>query len=188
MSCDLDLLVMGHYVLVKQKQPAFVPAGDGGKEASISVAEPLMRCPCHGEVMRFESGQALCHVTGQRFVKTDGIWQMFWPHDGIAQKRDVTEMVKAFYEETPFPNYDDHDTVRSLIEKARKGMYAQMLNRSIPYNTTVLEVGCGTGQLTNFLGIGCRRVVGADMCLNSFMSSARSFAARTGNLTRNSCR
>ena len=31
----------------------------------------------------------------------------------------------------------------------------------------VLEVGCGTGQLTNFLGISCRRVIGTDMCLNS---------------------
>ena len=31
----------------------------------------------------------------------------------------------------------------------------------------VLEVGCGTGQLTNFLGIGHRRVIGTDMCLNS---------------------
>ena len=28
-------------------------------------------------------------------------------------------------------------------------------------------MGCGTGQLTNFLGISCRRVVGTDMCLNS---------------------
>jgi hypothetical protein len=26
-------------------------------------------------------------------------------------------MVKAFYEDTPFPNYDDHDSVRSLAEK-----------------------------------------------------------------------
>ena len=41
------------------------------------------------------------------------------------------------------------------------------LDRAIPYNSTVLEVGCGTGQLTNFLGISCRRVIGADVCLNS---------------------
>ena len=31
----------------------------------------------------------------------------------------------------------------------------------------MLEVGCGTGQLSNFLGISCRRVIGADLCLNS---------------------
>jgi 2-polyprenyl-3-methyl-5-hydroxy-6-metoxy-1,4-benzoquinol methylase len=92
---------------------------------------------------------------------------MFWPHERINDEADVTEMVKAFYEETPFPNYDDHDSVRSLMETARKGQYATSLDESIPFNTTVLEVGCGTGQLSNFLGIGCRRVVGSDMCLNS---------------------
>jgi SAM-dependent methyltransferase len=79
----------------------------------------------------------------------------------------VTEEVKSFYEDTPFPNYDDHDSVRSLIEKSRRGVYAKMLNDAIPFNTTVLEVGCGTGQLSNFLGIGCRRVIGTDLCLNS---------------------
>ena len=41
-------------------------------------------------------------------------------------------MVKAFYEETPFPNYDDHDSVRSLIEKSRRGVYAHALDRGDP--------------------------------------------------------
>jgi SAM-dependent methyltransferase len=31
----------------------------------------------------------------------------------------------------------------------------------------VLEVGCGTGQLTNFLSIANRSVLGVDVCLNS---------------------
>ena len=46
-------------------------------------------------------------------------------------------------------------------------MYARALDRAIPYNTTVLEVGCGTGQLANFLGVSMRRVIGTDMCMNS---------------------
>jgi SAM-dependent methyltransferase len=92
---------------------------------------------------------------------------MFWPHDNIDAPSDVTQNVKAFYEETPFPNYDDHETVRSLLDKARRGAYARELDRSIPYNSTVLEVGCGTGQLSNFMGIACRRIVGVDLCLNS---------------------
>ena len=48
---------------------------------------------------------------------------------------DVTEAVKAFYEETPFPNYDDHDSVRSLIEKSRRGVYAQHA-RTTRFRTT----------------------------------------------------
>jgi SAM-dependent methyltransferase len=106
-------------------------------------------------------------VCGRRFPVTDGILQLYFPHDAVADPDDVTERVKAFYEETPFPNYDDHDSTRSLIEKARKGRYARDLDAAIPYNASVLEVGCGTGQLTNFLGISCRSVIGADLCLNS---------------------
>jgi ubiquinone/menaquinone biosynthesis C-methylase UbiE len=41
------------------------------------------------------------------------------------------------------------------------------LNEQIPFNAKVLEVGCGTGQLSNFLGISQRFVHATDMCLNS---------------------
>ena len=41
------------------------------------------------------------------------------------------------------------------------------MNEQIPFNVNVLEVGCGTGQLTNYLGLASRNVFGTDMCLNS---------------------
>jgi SAM-dependent methyltransferase len=43
----------------------------------------------------------------------------------------------------------------------------------------VLEVGCGTGQLSNFLAVGCRRLVGTDLCLNS-LRLGEEFARRQG--------
>jgi SAM-dependent methyltransferase len=69
--------------------------------------------------------------------------------------------------------------VRSLIDKSRRGRYESVLNDAIPYNSTVLDVGCGTGQLANFLGIGCRRVIGADLSFNS-LRLARKFAREQG--------
>jgi len=108
-----------------------------------------------------------CADCGQAFPVDGDIPLLFWPHEECGRGGDVTEIVRAFYEETPFPNYDDHDSLRSLIEKSRRGEYARMLDAAIAYNSTVLEVGCGTGQLANFLGIACRRVVGTDICLNS---------------------
>ena len=42
-----------------------------------------------------------------------------------------------------------------------------MLDDQIPTGTRILECGCGTGQLTNYLSIAYRTVVGTDMCLNS---------------------
>ena len=37
----------------------------------------------------------------------------------------------------------------------------------IPFGAHILECGCGTGQLTNFLSVGGRTVIGTDICMNS---------------------
>ena len=42
-----------------------------------------------------------------------------------------------------------------------------VIRDNIPFNVNVLEVGCGTGQLANYLGLASRNVFGTDMCLNS---------------------
>jgi carbamoyltransferase len=171
MASDIDILCMGHYVLTKAKQRAQVPLEDAPRPDA--VLRDLWCSPNAQGELRIEGERAVCAKSGQTFPITDGIPQLFWPHESIDSNKDVTEVVKAFYEETPFPNYDDHDSVRSLIEKSRRGQYARVLDESIPYNTDILEVGCGTGQLANFLGISCRRVIGTDMCLNSLRLAER---------------
>ena len=105
------------------------------------------------------------------FPIEDGIVKAFvshQPHDG-----DVTETIKAFYEENPFPNYEGTEDVGSLIEKSVARGFPEMLNRSIPPNATVLEVGGATGQLGNFLSIASRRVLSTDLCLNSLRLAQR---------------
>jgi len=131
----------------------------------------IFRCPsCLKDdllVNQRKSG-VVCKDCGQFFPVSDGIPQFFLPNDWDQDKRrDVTAAVKAFYEETPFPNYEKLETAGDLIAKAERGIFAHMLNEQVPFNTRILEVGCGTGQLTNFLGIPHRFVFGTDMCLNS---------------------
>src|SRR5439155_25922121 len=146
MSCNLDVLCMGPFVLRKRDQRAWVHSSEGG--ATCDMLEQVLACPCgSGSAMRRSDGAWVATDCGHRFPITDGIPQLYWAHDSARLPSDVTERVKAFYEETPFPNYDEHDSVRSLIEKARRGRYARALDAAIPYNATVLEVGCGTGQL-----------------------------------------
>ena len=57
-------------------------------------------------------------------------------------------------------------SIIDLVKKSEMGYYAKFLNDQIPFNVNVLEVGCGTGQLSNYLGLASRNVFGTDMCLN----------------------
>jgi len=172
MSSDIDVLCLGQFVLRKTTQPGAIGTSNGSVPSeTIAPArdflEDLWLSPCCRAELKRVDGAPVCSKCDHHFPETDGIPQLFWPHEKFQADGDVTDTVKAFYEETPFPNYDDHDSVRSLIDKSRAGIYAKSLDEAIPYNTNVLEVGCGTGQLSNFLGIACRHVVGADLCLNS---------------------
>ncbi|MFB0564168.1 MAG: class I SAM-dependent methyltransferase [Candidatus Aminicenantaceae bacterium] len=93
---------------------------------------------------------------------------LFWPDEWESNKKDVTDVVKSFYEKNPFPNYEDLDSSQGLKEKAEKGIFARLLDEQIPHGAMILEVGCGTGQLSNFLGITWGRTIFAtDICLNS---------------------
>lgn len=127
----------------------------------------LICCPRCGASLRVSDESIVCSGCQQRFEISDNIPLLFWPTEWDPSKSDVTETVRAFYEKTPFPNYDDFDSIGSLVEKARRGLFAKLLDEQIPFRTRVLEVGCGTGQLSNFLSVANRTVVGTDICLNS---------------------
>ena len=130
------------------------------KHAGI-LACPVCRGQLHGNGPELSCGQC-----GSNYGSDNEIPLLFASDGG--RTRDVTDVVKAFYEENPFPNYDDLDTADSLMEKARRGVFARLLDEQIPQGALVLEAGCGTGQLTNFLGLSWNRsVFGSDMCLNS---------------------
>jgi len=127
----------------------------------------LLQCPhCQG---RLEEGDAGISCAGchQNFPVENGIPQLYCPEGSQGNGTSVSSRVRAFYETNPFPNYDDFDDLASLVDKARQGIFARLLDEQIPFKTRVLDCGCGTGQLTNFLGIAQRSVFGTDMCVNS---------------------
>ena len=127
----------------------------------------LLRCPrCSGKIQHEGSG-LLCTDCAQHYDIDDGIPLMFCPNDWAEGTRDVTEEVKAFYEETPFPNYDDFDSTASLAQKARQGRFARLLDEQVPPGARIIECGCGTGQLSQFLQLNNNHVLGVDMSIGS---------------------
>jgi SAM-dependent methyltransferase/uncharacterized protein YbaR (Trm112 family) len=128
----------------------------------------IVCCARCGGQLRETDDTLTCRNCAQSYPVTDGIPQLFVPNEWGSGKLDVTDIVKEFYEETPFPNYDDLDSRDSLRTKARLGVFARLLDEQIDPDALLLEAGCGTGQLTNFLGMNWRRrVIGADLCMNS---------------------
>jgi carbamoyltransferase len=164
MSCELDLLCLGSFLVDKREQALHAPLASGRTEHFLDGK--LWSPCCRAELARGADAWT-CGGCGHAFAEVDGVPCLYWPHEADVSIDAATERVKSFYEETPFPNYNDHDSVRSLVDRARRGLYGSRLEQAIPFGADVLEVGCGTGQLANFLGIGQRRVLGADMCLNS---------------------
>lgn len=114
-----------------------------------------------------------CAACGVAYDAPSGIPSLRRPADS------ETEDVRAFYTESPFPNYPPTETLSTLRRKAERSELARLLDRAIPGDASVLEVGCGTGQMSLFLARAERFVVGADLTRAS-LELARSAAVRFG--------
>ena len=85
----------------------------------------------------------------------------------------VGKNVRAFYETYSFPGYEACETGADLVQKAKQSRYADLLDAQLPLGVTILEVGCGTGQLSAFLSMTHRTVVGIDFSFHSLQHGHR---------------
>jgi carbamoyltransferase len=72
---------------------------------------------------------------------------------------------------------EDTESLRTVLERARADSYGARLNDLIPFNTTVLHVDCGSGDLTTLLGAGCRAVIGTSASQEAMERAERFRAA-----------
>ena len=86
-----------------------------------------------------------------------------------------TKKVTDFYKVTPFPNYKDDDDKQTILNKGNKNILAQKFKNFIGYKKNVLEVGCGTGQLSIYFSLGTNnKIVGLDPTIQS-LNLAKNF-------------
>src|SRR5262245_6890554 len=103
-----------------------------GSEDLWSAHSDILCCPRCGGSLRLEQGRFACEQCSHVYAASDEVPSLFTPNEWVDAKEDVTEAIKAFYETNPFPNYDDFDNAASLIDKARKGLFAKLLDDQIP--------------------------------------------------------
>jgi SAM-dependent methyltransferase len=90
-----------------------------------------------------------------------------------------TEVVRRFYDDAPFPGYPPHDTLAAFRARAERSRFAQLLDDAIPADARVVEIGCGTGQMSLYLAHADRKVVATDIS-RAALSLGRAAARRFG--------
>ena len=120
----------------------------------LAEALELLACPRCGGALGPALGCAACQTT---HAVVNDVPALRLPADAR------TEAVRAFYQQAPFPGYPPGDTHGRLRARAARSEFAVLLDRAIPGDARVLELGCGTGQMSLFLATAGRFVVGADL-------------------------
>lgn len=90
----------------------------------------------------------------------------------MSRDPSIPRRVRVFYEGCSFPGYDEFDSPQQLAAKAERGIFARMLDQQIPLNARILDAGCGTGQLTLFLSLLRRDVLGIDFSFASLQKGS----------------
>lgn len=124
-----------------------------------------LKTPGQDSGMERADGGLRCLKTGTVYPLINGVPSLFEPIRGDG--RDVTDRVKSFYEENPFPSYEGLEEFGELVSKGGQNPFSAQLLKAIGYNKTVLECGCGTGQLSQYLQLNNNHVLGIDMSLGS---------------------
>ncbi len=127
----------------------------------------VLACPACGGRLVERASQLCCGSCGRSFAVSDGI------PDLCCELEPPAEALRAFYAAAPFPGYPPRDSYSALRARAERSEFARLLDRAVAPDATVLEVGCGTGQMSLFLASGGRLVVGADLSRASLLLAAR---------------
>ena len=140
------------------------------RKESVPVFKDILSSPLGHGPLDIQDNRLICIGDGKEYEVVNNIPMLFEHLDSNTNLEKTTDLVRGFYEETPFPNYDSYDGIETFFEKANRSLFARLLNEQIPDHSLVLEVGCGTGQFSNYLGIKLNRtVIGCDMCMNSLI-------------------
>lgn len=139
----------------------------------MDAFQELLACPlCGGEL----SAEWQCLRCSARFAASEGI------PDLRAGTHASTDVVRRFYEHAPFPGYGSHDTLDSIYARARRSKFARLLDAAIAADARILEIGCGTGQMSMYLARADRLVLGLDVTRAPLLLAQA--AARRFRLTR----
>jgi SAM-dependent methyltransferase len=120
----------------------------------VTDVRELLACPaCQGTLSR----EWRCTACKTQFAAPDGVPNLRLAGD------ERSEVVRQFYNRAPFPGYPPRDNLSAFRARAERSEFARLLDRSIPADAQIVDVGCGTGQMPLYLAHGDRVIVASDL-------------------------
>ncbi len=107
-----------------------------------------------------------CARCGIRYEQPDGIPDLRRPSDARTAK------VRDFYTVAPFPGYPPGETIANIRSRLFSNEFVRLLDQAIAPNARIVEIGCGTGQMSLCLAQADRVVIGADLTRPSLKLAA----------------
>jgi len=138
----------------------------------MSAFLDLLACPTCKSLL---DPDWVCGGCGTHYPATDGIPDLRLPGDA------PTDRVREFYGLAPFPGYRPRDNLEALRARAERSDFVRLLDAAIAPDARILEIGCGTGQMSLYLASAERTVIGADLTRASLQLGAA--AARRFGVT-----
>ncbi len=124
----------------------------------------ILKSPITNESLRIIDNELVSDSGKEKFQVEDDILK-FLSKENIEAK---TKNVRKFYLDYSFPNYNDFDNLEHFVEKMSDNSFIKDLLEFIKPTDKILEFGCGTGQLGNFLAAtGYAKIISADLSINS---------------------
>ena len=120
----------------------------------MDAAWDLLACPACGGAL---AEQWWCGRCDAHYEAPEGIPNL------RVESNARTEIVRGFYERAPFPGYPERDSTTWLRARAERSQFARLLDRAISGDARIVDVGCGTGQMSLYLAHADRVVIGADL-------------------------
>ena len=91
-------------------------------------------------------------------------------------ENSTSRKISNFYNDKPFPNYKENENLVTFLNRGDNNLFIRNLKKHVGMGKTILEVGCGTGQVSNYLAAQTNnKVFGIDLGINS-LKLAQSFA------------
>lgn len=94
-------------------------------------------------------------------VRSNGVCEL--------KTKDInTSLMTNFYKISPFPNYNNYETILDLVEKQKQNNFIRKLTELLSHNKLFLEVGSGTSQLSLTLAYTTNnRIIAMDPTIES---------------------